>query len=534
MVPWGWTNGRAGIKSGHIAQSVAALCSRVSLSATMAMTTKRRRGGVPLTKTQKRIIAGTAAVAATVGGLYALYRKRKSLKATMKPRVQKLTPEQRETFVKESHKRKLPGKTADEVVERADEAVRDAQRAAATRRRRKAKRGRTRRRARRKRSSSGIGYVGGAAIVLGVLAAYAVAKSRASGVKNKKGDNTRRKQPKPPPHPPHMPPKAHWTPNLQSNSLLSRMLQGSQPEVLTEQYQIQTQTQAFCGLHAVINVLIREPVEIRNKFNILQFYNTYILMSKEQCDMYTSEKRHDHQKNLVELIKRKEHFLKNPYTKNQPDDDEIRHIKSDKQTIKKFYNSHPKEVNPLTSVNFDTDDITSEEIPYIIDWKINHELDDNTTEKKEQNLKIFFQATLDENRPDIYGNFNVITIQYAIKYVFKLKITDIRIYHTFKLADIQSCVEKDTDANNRYILGNGGHWTACVPIKNGSNVTFLKINSMSPYITNYQNKQMFLTEEVKNNQQVIIFSGRQCTPPLHNLSGVFNNVIYRNSKPCIM
>ena len=61
----------------------------------MAMTTKRRRGGVPLTKTQKRIIAGTAAVAATVGGLYALYRKRKSLKAVMKPRVQKLTPEQR-------------------------------------------------------------------------------------------------------------------------------------------------------------------------------------------------------------------------------------------------------------------------------------------------------------------------------------------------------------------------------------------------------------------------------------------------------
>lgn len=491
----------------------------------MVMTTKRRREGLTLTKTQKRIIAGTAAVAATVGGLYAVYRKRKSLKATMKPRVQKLTPEQRETFVKESHNRKLPGKTADDVVERADEAVREARRAAATRRRRQAKRGRTRKRARRKRSSSGIGYFRGAAIVLGVLAAYAVAKSRASGVKNKKGDNTRRK-PKPPPH---TPPKAHWTPNLQSNSLLSRMLQGSQPEVLTEQYQIQTQTQAFCGLHAVINVLISEPVEIRNKFNISQFYNTYILMSKEQCDMYTSEKRHDHQKNLVELIKRKEHFLKNPYTKNQPDDDEIRHIKSDKQTIKKFYKD---QVNPLTSVNFDTEDITSEEIPYIIDWKINYELDDNTNEKKEQNLKIFFQATLDENRPESYGNFNVITIQYAIKYVFKLKITDIRIYHRFTLADIQSCVEKDTDANNRYILGNGGHWIACVPIKNGSNVTFLKINSMFPYITNYQNKQMFLTE-VKKNQQVIIFSGRQCTPPLHNLSGVFNNVIYRNSKPCI-
>ena len=141
------------------------------------MTVKRRRGGVPLTKTQKRIIAGTAAVAATVGGLYALYRKRKSLKAVMKPRVQKLTPEQRETFVKESHKRKLPGKTADEVVERADEAVREARRAAATRRRRQAKRGRTTKRAKRKRSSSGIGYVGGAVsvIVLGVLAAYAVA-----------------------------------------------------------------------------------------------------------------------------------------------------------------------------------------------------------------------------------------------------------------------------------------------------------------------------------------------------------------------
>ena len=149
----------------------------------MAMTTKRRRGGVRLTKTQKRIIAGTAAVAATVGGLYALYRKRKSLKATMKPRVQKLTPEQRETFVKESHKRKLPGKTADEVVERADEAVREAQRAAATRRRRKAKRGRTRKRAKRKRSSSGIGYVGGAVgvIVLGVLAAYAVARGEVKG-----------------------------------------------------------------------------------------------------------------------------------------------------------------------------------------------------------------------------------------------------------------------------------------------------------------------------------------------------------------
>jgi TPR repeat protein len=143
----------------------------------MAMTVKRRRGGVPLTKTQKRIIAGTAAVAATVGGLYALYRKRKSLKAVMKPRVQKLTPEQRETFVKESHKRKLPGKTADDVVERADEAVREARRAAATRQKRQAKRGRTRKRARRKRSSSGIGYVGGtvSVIVLGVAAAYAVA-----------------------------------------------------------------------------------------------------------------------------------------------------------------------------------------------------------------------------------------------------------------------------------------------------------------------------------------------------------------------
>jgi hypothetical protein len=134
------------------------------------MTVKRRRGGSRnWTKrqywTKGRIataFACTAAVAATVGGLYALYRKRKSLKAVMKPRVQKLTPEQRETFVKESHKRKLPGKTADEVVERADEAVREARRAAATRRRRKAKRGRTRRR-------------GASGIVLGVLAAFVVA-----------------------------------------------------------------------------------------------------------------------------------------------------------------------------------------------------------------------------------------------------------------------------------------------------------------------------------------------------------------------
>ena len=151
------------------------------------MTVKRRRGGLRLTKTQKRIIAGTAAVAATVGGLYALYRKRKSLKAVMKPRVQKLTPEQRETFVKESHKRKLPGKTADEVVERADEAVREARRAAATRRRRQAKRGRTTKRAKRKRSSSGIGYVGGAVgvIVLGVLAAYAVARGEVKGKSTK-------------------------------------------------------------------------------------------------------------------------------------------------------------------------------------------------------------------------------------------------------------------------------------------------------------------------------------------------------------
>ena len=129
------------------------------------MTVKRRRGGSSRYWTKRRIataFACTAAVAATVGGLYALYRKRKSLKAVMKPRVQKLTPEQRETFVKESHKRKLPGKTADEVVERADEAVREARRAAATRRRRQAKRGRT-----KKRSSSGI--------VLRVLAAFVVA-----------------------------------------------------------------------------------------------------------------------------------------------------------------------------------------------------------------------------------------------------------------------------------------------------------------------------------------------------------------------
>ena len=139
------------------------------------MTVKRRRGGVRLTKAQKRIIAGTAAVAATVGGLYALYRKRKSLKETMKPRVQKLTPEQRNTFVKESHKRKLLGETADKVIDKADEAVREAQRAAATRRRR-----RTKRTKRKRRSASEIGYVGGAAsvIVLGVLAAYVVAKSR--------------------------------------------------------------------------------------------------------------------------------------------------------------------------------------------------------------------------------------------------------------------------------------------------------------------------------------------------------------------
>ena len=176
----------------------------------MAMTTKRRRGGLRLTKTQKRIIAGTAAVAATVGGLYALYRKRKSLKATMKPRVQKLTPEQRETFVKESHKRKLPGKTADEVVERADEAVREARRAAATRRRRQVKRGRTRKRAKRKRSSSGIGYVGGAVgvIVLGVLAAYAVARG---------GDTISQSNPSPSPSLP-CPPSPRSPPPSSSSS----------------------------------------------------------------------------------------------------------------------------------------------------------------------------------------------------------------------------------------------------------------------------------------------------------------------------
>lgn len=148
------------------------------------MSVKRRRGGSRYWTTQRiaTTFACTAAVAATIAGLYALYRKRKSLKAMMNPRVQKLTPEQRETFVKESHNRKLRGNTPEEVVERADEAVREARRAAATRRRRHAQRRRTKKRAKRKRSSSANGYVigGTVIVVLALLAAYAHAVAKKS------------------------------------------------------------------------------------------------------------------------------------------------------------------------------------------------------------------------------------------------------------------------------------------------------------------------------------------------------------------
>ena len=146
----------------------------------MERTSKRPRGTDHIISQIATAFGYTAAVAATVAVLYELYRKRKSLKAMMNPRVQTLTPVQREMFVKESHKRNLSGNTPEEVVERADEAMRKAQRETAKSHRRQTKRGRTtRKRARRKRSSSGIGYVGGAVsvIVLGLLTAWVVTKS---------------------------------------------------------------------------------------------------------------------------------------------------------------------------------------------------------------------------------------------------------------------------------------------------------------------------------------------------------------------
>lgn len=123
--------------------------------------------------TKKQIalaVAGTAAVAATVGTLYAIYRRRKSLKDMMAPRLRKFTPVQRKRFVVESHHHNLPGNTADEIVEKADNAVR---RAKGTLMKRKLSKRPMR--LRRKRSSSTINHGKAAKIVLGVLSALAVA-----------------------------------------------------------------------------------------------------------------------------------------------------------------------------------------------------------------------------------------------------------------------------------------------------------------------------------------------------------------------
>ena len=124
--------------------------------------------------TKKQIalaVAGTAAVAATVGTLYAIYRRRKSLKDMMAPHLRKFTPVQRKRFVVESHHHNLPGNTADEIVEKADNAVRRAKGSTMMKRKLSKRTIKTR----RKRSSSTINHGKAAKIVLGVLTALAVA-----------------------------------------------------------------------------------------------------------------------------------------------------------------------------------------------------------------------------------------------------------------------------------------------------------------------------------------------------------------------
>ena len=147
--------------------------------------------------TKKQIamaVAGTTAVAATVGTLYAIYRRRKSLKDMMAPRLRKFTPVQRKRFVVESHHQNLPGNTADEIVEKADNAVRRAKGPTMM----KWKLSKRTIKTRRKRSSSTINHGKAAKIVLGVLTALAVAGGTTYAVLSRS-----KKSPSSPPSSPH-------------------------------------------------------------------------------------------------------------------------------------------------------------------------------------------------------------------------------------------------------------------------------------------------------------------------------------------
>ena len=147
------------------------------------MSTKHRRGGFRITKKQIALaVAGTAAVAATVGTLYAIFRKRKSLKDMMTPRLRKFTPAQRKVFLKESRNRNLPGNTAYDVVQKADEAVQRAQR---SRKMQNQYRKRTLKRCGRKGSTSRFNFRKVGTVVLGVLAAFAVAGGTAHAFMSK-------------------------------------------------------------------------------------------------------------------------------------------------------------------------------------------------------------------------------------------------------------------------------------------------------------------------------------------------------------
>ena len=100
----------------------------------------------------------------------------------MTPRLRKFTPAQRKVFLKESHNRNLPGKTAYDVVQKADEAV---QRAQSSRKMRSQYRKRTLKHYGRKGNTSRSNFGKVAMVVLGVLAAFAVAGGTAHAFMSK-------------------------------------------------------------------------------------------------------------------------------------------------------------------------------------------------------------------------------------------------------------------------------------------------------------------------------------------------------------
>ena len=114
--------------------------------------------------------------------------------------------------------------------------------------------------------------------------------------------------------------------------------------------------------------------------------------------------------------------------------------------------------------------------------------------------------------------FNAVTLKYAI--LFNLQCANVSVYTIHDIHAIEHKMKEDTNVNNRYILGSGGHWTACVPVINGQNIEFIEINSTrGDHFHKFENVDAFLDRIKRGIAQVIIFSGQQCKPPLTNLNG---------------